>query len=625
MKVSKFIKLDRDILLEYVYDDGNLIGEEYKVLVNIQDNERSFISGDLSGTGNIQSNQLFQLDRVNNKYGLVDESQYNFLQTIDYAGGLPIRHDKLRFHFPVNYTFADKFGFYMKLYTFDYENKETYDLSNFYFDITKTSTSGLLNFTSPPFVFQETLWGKSIEISVPSIYALSLQRENGNAKPNSINSNLTNAFGLSTTSPIFIDFHFLTAKSEINGVITYNINSPKTVSIPQVPEFENLGVEINESTQGDFFELFGIFNGSIGGFADFINKSFTLGNRYYVEYVVTLYEENIKGKTQVFNVTENFGEEIEYRPIIKFSTTTAVIDVEMRMIDAVDGSTILRRASYGMLQDQIAKYSLNLTKININNANKPKIYNLKGGMDINSLVKNGGLSNALAGFTSVNNVQIEQVRVPFPVFQDRTYVVAKSNSVKIQSDTFYGIGKLQITIYPFDNVITMIIAEKANEDEIKYLDLNNGSTLKLVFKNEQFVQEARLFTESDEIDLANGVLVFKVEKSQISDIRKIFNSGINVFYVTSTPQNNSTTTIVYSGTFVMYDSSKNVTALNDEVAGSENGVSAAVPTIIEDKDAIGRRREFALVTRRRLLKTGAIKEPVSPVKTNLRIGTLRRK
>jgi len=625
MKVSKFIKLERDILLEYIYDDGNLIGEDYKILVNIQDNTRSFISGDLSGTGNVQSNQLFQLDRVNNKYGLVDKVQYNFLQTIDYSGGLPIRHDKIKFHFPVNYTFGDKFGFYMKLYTFDYENKITYDLSNFHFDITKTSTSGLLNFTSPPFVFQETLWGKNIEISTPSIYTLSLQRDNGNAKANTINSNLTNNFGLSTTSPIFIDFHFLTAKNEITGVVTYNVNSAKTISIPQVPEFENLGVKIDESTQGDFFEIYGIFNGSIGGFGDFINKSFTLGSRYYVEYAVTLYEENIKGKTQVFNVTENFGEEIEYRPVIKFSTTTAVIDVEMRMIDAVDGSTILRRASYGMLQDQIAKYSLSLTKININNANKPKIYNLKGGVDINSLVKNGGLSNALSGFTNINNVRVEQVKVPYPVFQDRTYVVAKSNSVKIQSDVFYGIGKLQITIYPFDNVITMIIAENVNEDEIKYLDLNNGSVLKLVFKNEQYTQEARLFTESNEIDLGSGVLVFRIEKGQISDIRKIFNSGINVFYITSTSQNNSTTTIVYSGTFVMYDSNKNVTTLNEEVLSRESGVSAAIPTIIEDRDIIGNTREISTIDRRRILKDSLIKPPSIPVKTSLNIGNLKRK
>jgi hypothetical protein len=30
-----------------------------------------------------------------------------------------------------------------------------------------------------------------------------------------------------------------------------------------------------------------------------------------------------------------------------------------------------------MLQDEVAKYSLNLTKINVANAHKPKIYNIK--------------------------------------------------------------------------------------------------------------------------------------------------------------------------------------------------------------------------------------------------------
>lgn len=589
MKVSKYIKLDRDVLLEYIYDDGNLIGEPYKSIINIQDNSRSFISGNLSGTNNTQKNQLFQLDKITNKYGLIDTNQYNFLQIIDQSGGLPIRHDRLRFHFPVNYTFGTTFGFMMKLYTFDFDNVDTFDLSNFFFDVTDMSTLNILNFTSPPFVFQETLWGKYIEVGVPSIYALALQRDNNAPEPNSMNYNITDGKGVSMTAPILIDFHFLTNKDNINNIETYNVSAPKTVSIPQVPEYENLGCVIKESDIGDFFEIFGTFNGSIGGFGDFVDKSFTLGKRYYVEYSITLYEENIKGKTLVFSVTDNFNEEIEYRPIVKFSTTTAVIDVEMRMIDVVDESTIIRRASYGMLQDQIGKYSINMSKININNASKPKVYNLKNGLNPN------GVSNALSQFSN-NNVQVEQIKVPFPVFQDRTFVVAKSDSVKIQSDTFYGMGKLQITIYPFDNIITMIMAEQANEDEIEYMDLNNGSNLRMVFKNDKIVQEGRLYKESERLDLENGILVFRIDKSQISDIRKIFNSGINPFYITSTPISNQVTTIIYSGTFTMYDSVDNLASLNDSVTERENDRLGNIPTIIEDEDL--NNDEYAIITKK---------------------------
>jgi hypothetical protein len=44
MKISKFAKVDRDVLLEYVYNDGNLLSEKYKILSNVKDNVSSFIS-----------------------------------------------------------------------------------------------------------------------------------------------------------------------------------------------------------------------------------------------------------------------------------------------------------------------------------------------------------------------------------------------------------------------------------------------------------------------------------------------------------------------------------------------------------------------------------------------------
>ena len=124
-----------------------------------------------------------------------------------------------------------------------------------------------------------------------------------------------------------------------------------------------------DSTQ-NFFEIYGVYNDTIAGFSQFIDESFNIGHRYYVQYNITMYEQNIRGKTTTVTVHEGFNETIEYRPIIKYSTTTAIIDVEMRLIDAVDDSYIIRRASYGMLQDEVSKYSLNLTKINLSNASE---------------------------------------------------------------------------------------------------------------------------------------------------------------------------------------------------------------------------------------------------------------
>ena len=390
-KISKFVKIHKDVLLEYIYNDGNLIGEAYDILVNSRDQTYSYIANDSSGTNNTVGNQLFKIDQIANKYGKVNPDYYSFLQLKNYGSSIPVRHDTIKIHLPINYTFGEYLGFYIKVYAFDYQNRETYDLSNFYFDMTDVNQQYLLNFSSPPLLFQEKLWGKNIQIEIPAVSEVAAQRVNNRPKDNSINANLTNGTGLSLTAPVFIEYQFITSIQTVNGVTTY-LTTPKTViTVPQSPEFEKLGVVIKESTQGDFFEIYGTYNDSIGEFNQFINNSVELGNRYYVQYTITMYEQNIRGKSSTFTVTDNFNETIEFRPIIKYSTTTAIIDVEMRLIDAVDESYIIRNASYGMLQDQVSKYSLSLMKINLKNAHKPKIYNIKNSIDP-SLV---GSANAL--------------------------------------------------------------------------------------------------------------------------------------------------------------------------------------------------------------------------------------
>lgn len=558
MRISKFIKVDRNVLIEYIYDDGNLIGEPYKVSVNIRNKSQGYIASDTSATLNTQSNTLFQIDPVTNSYGRFDITSYPFLQVKDYASGFPIRHDIVKIHFPINYTFAENIGIYLKVYGFDSTNKTTYDLSNFYYDITNIDQSednSILGYTNPPIYFQEKLWGKTISLNIPSLYAISRQRGNDIVKENSINYNLTNGIGFDQNSPVLIDFQFILGKSTINSISTYTLSSKNTFTIPQSPEFEKVGVKIEESVNGDFFEIYGTYNGNIGEFNDFINKSVYLGNRYYVEYNITMYEQNIRGKSQKIIVTEDFLNKVEYRPIIKYSTTTAIIDVEMNLIDAVDSSQITRRASYGMLQDQVSKYSLRLMKINLSNAHKPKIYNLKNTI---------GIGPGSTSMINQNNLVVETVKVPYPVLIDRFNVIAKSDSVLVNKNLFHGIGKILLVIYPFDNIIKFVIANQVEDNKVNYMDLTNMGEIKMVIKNQTILVESQLYTESDEVDLSKGFLAFKIVSGKINDIRKINDSGSNVFYITSSQQNN--TTVIYSGLYMIYDSIENISNLNQQIS-----------------------------------------------------------
>jgi hypothetical protein len=558
MQASKHVKIDKNILLEWIYDDLNLVAEDYKVLIPdgtyVQSNslmqaDSTFLNP--SVTNNIQNNQLFRLDIVSNKYGKVDLVKYPFLHVQNFAAGSPQRYDKLRIHFPVNYTFEDKVGAYLNIYTYDFDNLIKVDLSNFYYDKTDISMSGIVAFTSPPFLFQEKQWGKYIEIQIPSVYDTANQRTGQIPTPGSLNQNLTGGLsgvGLSQNSPIFVDFSFIELKQSIMGTNTFIISKPLSASVPQTPDFQTMGVQIQHSANGDFFEIFGIFNNNDSEFKTFLDAQNMIGQRNYLIYTVTLYEENVPTNSVDFFVNTEYDQKIVYRPVIISANTTAAIQVELKIINAVDNSQITKISTLGLLRDEIAKYGANLTRIKVSNTFKPKIYNTKGD---NFMIDAGSL------FTT--NQIVQKVDVPYPVLYDRFNVVAKNVSENFNKEKYFGIGKIQIVVNPFDNVYKFAIANSVNSTSVAAFDLTNTSDIKMSFKSPKEAIEIPLYYESAQIDLKNGIVVFKISEKDTDKLKNMYISGVNVFYIVINAKD--VKTVIYSGTFVPYESSENLSKL----------------------------------------------------------------
>ena len=96
--------------------------------------------------------------------------------------------------------------------------------------------------------------------------------------------------------------------------------------------------------------------------------------------------------------------------------------------------------------------------------------------------------------------------------------------------------------------------------------------------------------ESGDIDLTIGQVIFKIPQNRFNDIKKIYDSGINLFYIVGTSQ--STTSVIYTGLFKIYDNKSNVTLLNDQAANANN---LGNPSIILDPSQT---KETAIVTRK---------------------------
>ncbi len=583
---SIFKKVNRDILIEWIYDSNNTIVEPYKVVLDTRNGIRSYVGGDSSVTNNDITNQFIYTDVVTGKYTKLNPEDQSFLIVKDYTPSVGVRHDILKIYLPSNFEFGEHQGVYIRTYSFDFRNKKFFELSNFFFDGTDNQKLYLIDGFTPPKLYQDKTWDKFIQINIPSVGAVSQQRENGEVLEDSINSNLTNGLGLSITAPIFVDFSFISKITQIGSVKTYITSQKYTTQFPQTFGTEPLTLVVEESPDGDYFEIYPTYEGSFSNFVEFIETSRDINKFYYVEYILTLFEENVKGRPiTIVTRDEDLNNKVEWRPLIKYSSTKAILDVEMRLINEVDGSIGVRKAAYGIKSDQLSKYLINLKKINVSGVYKPKIYN----KNQNSLFRIDELGK--------RDQPENRLKVPVPTLKQLENVVAFSeaglNTISnVKIDNYHSIGKLKIGIKPFDNILRFHLATKKGTS-LEFIDLTNCQELKIIFKNSTNSYEFSQYLNERSAPKI-GVCQFRIPESKFLDIKKLKTGIGSIFYITTT--NQGVMTILYAGLFSILDTSINIgigDTDNNNLTTSSPGDSGSI--IIDDPDT---RLGTALVRKR---------------------------
>lgn len=542
---KKFIRLDDSILLEWVFSDDNFAQEDYSIINNLSSGTRSYVSS--TGMNTLQRT-LFPLDKTMRKYAAVDTARYNFLKVENYSGNL-VEFDTFRLHMPTDYSFYNNqyTGLYARVYTYDYTNTKQVDICGYFYDDTNPDTKFDITFNQE-FLFAGRSWGKYITVNIPSLNSVSKQRNTGTTPdfplPDTINQNLCPGTGISTTSPIFVEFSFISTKTTVLGVTTFRLTSPVTNSLNMSPEYQDAGVTIQESTEWDYFEIFGTYDGSNEEFDDYVDSLVHMGRSISVDYIISQYEENILSSTYTFTKTDNFAQKIIHRPVIMSSNTTALLKVEMRINDNTDGSYVSRFASVG-LTSNILKYGKKLMAINMANAYKPKIYNLKT------------TSGQHAGNLVSKLQDIKLTKVNYPIVTDRTKLLMSSTSSP--STDYKSFGLAELIINPFDNFVKLVFGEDPDNDgTVTPYDLSKlmeNSSLFLVFRDDAGAVEKGIFQETDQNNYKNGVVVFKIEESDVPSIKSISQNNTD-FHVVVRSNLSGTRTLLYSGKFVMFDKVK---------------------------------------------------------------------
>lgn len=577
-KTKKFINIDKNVLIEWIYDNG-YVSENYSIWTNLKNRKRNFVS---KTNNNKLDYSLFNVDPILKKYSKVDINKFNFLKNQDYFTP-PVKYDKININFPFNYNFNDYIGFLIKIYTYDFKNKNVVYFSNYFYDKTDVNIEKLMQLKQP-FRYGEKEWGKYLTISIPSLDEISNQRivTSTTNKPidNTINYNIdSDNTGISTSSPIFIDFSFITHRETVLGTTYYYLGDTIDTSISKTPEYQSLSVKIEESTKWDFFLIYGIYNNSNENLDNFIRDLEERGRRINIEYVITLYEENIKSGFPIkFLVTDNFSQKIEYRPIFKYSNTTAAIDVEMRVVDLVDNSTIIRNTSLGLTKN-LFKYGKKLSRLQIDKLVKPKIYNYRSD---NKLSMNNNIS-------TVTNYGI--TKVPYPLLVDK-YKILISNSKGQTNDMDYkSLGNLTILLTPFDNIIKFQIAKKVTIEDgpepYNMSEILNNARITLIFRSDNQMIEKNIFLESEDNNFELGVVIFKISESDMKIIKKIKDIDNN-FYLTIVSNQNRT--LLYSGKYKIYEdirfleqgSQDNSSVIDESVEETDENIETNETTIKAD-------------------------------------------
>jgi len=609
---SKYIQLTSQVLLEYIYQDPvtpdvidtDLNGARNMVLYNSYTGTNFLFTEDnpYVPTGNYRTYSALPINENRSRYAyLTTNMPLNYL---DYDTNLPsvssllaqlttapnvpvefLQYDTIRLHLVSGFTFASQGdGIIFEVQVNDKQDKK-HNLTT----ITYLNTDNYEIVNPDEFIVGERLYNKYIELKIPAVSYLADQTFSNPSVASSLSYDITDGVGIKFSSMIDFSLKNIITTETINGYKYFLTGEATTASISKTDEYSGLSASIEESTEGDYFELYGKYNGVV--YNDFIAYLDSLPNtKIAVFHDIRVWEQigNVFDMTSENSFLQSDSYEVPYlfRPIIINSSvaTSYRIDYTLRIYNTYDNSQIIRQAQYASFD--VKKYGRRMRRINL--GVEPVIAKVYNTLPDNKPVVN---------LTSYNRMKVTQdgggsTQVEYVTsFADRNKISASVSAIKISpavqqqgdvlptasgesmlaadiplsieqissTDKVYQQGEGPIGISPFDNFYQFIIYNNASSTAMgmgspQLLDLTQVGTLYLNFFDKATGTRIKIpsYTNIKQINPVNGEVIFKVPADMSIKILSLLENSYYISSVLETGGGGSEETLLYSG--VWYDS-----------------------------------------------------------------------
>jgi len=479
---------------------------------------------------------------------------------------LNITYDSVKVHLQSGYNFTDLAGFILRIAFVDNEFHQLY-LAN----IAHLKDDEFIKYHTRPILLGERVYDRYLEVKIPSLKDIK-----------DVNTQVADEFA--TVDGIFLKKDFNWDNSKIN-VLFYEIKEKEVdrdgqvilrtslnvgdsasgmvrVELKHFDEFVNVAAVIQESLNGDYFEIFPTYNDNF--LEDFILERAEQGENYMVIHDLEIYEQRPNSGSMIETMTQKFTQIQEegfdkpfiFRPVVKDENTlTFSIDYSVRIFNKVDSSQIIRRASltfsnarkYGRWMQKldipidfnpirvVNKILLETEKESVSN---PNLYTLNSGMLKNSLASDNTFLPMQINdiYTGVETLFVDKISQSI-ISADSGNTANTVFDLKplLKSDLIFGQGEARLYIGEYDNFVKFKVYKMSENTNVPepYTDMSQNANVNfyLVFTTADGTKiKISEYNKMENINLdkKEGELLYKID-SRLS--RQILASDVLTFTI----------------------------------------------------------------------------------------------